>query len=150
MNAAAAIIEMQNVWTEVTGQPLKRALVERWFFEAWRAEITAAELRCVLEHLLAYNRKSEGAKFRIAVDRVLGDLGTFASLLGEAQATNRNRRPAATPREQVQAQRERPVDPEQASTLKSGAPAKLGDSPDFKALLEKIGNTTPAKPTGGK
>lgn len=171
MNAADAIKEMQTIWAAVTGQQVHPRLTERLFFEAWRMEITPDDLRCVLEYMLRYNRENVGgAQFRINVQKILGDLETFASTLAEARAKERNRRPAPTPREQVQALRERPVDPEQASTLKPvnwqsvrDVLKNIGEKPDAregvkdaKAATENSSPTSlpspPSReiPTGGK
>ncbi len=145
MNAAEAIKELHATWCEVTRQELHPRATERLFFEAWRMDITPDDLRCVLEYMQRYNRENAGgAQFRINVQKVLGDLETFASTLGEARAKERNRRPAPTPRDQVMAQRERPVDLEQASTM------KMGPTPDFKKVLQDIINTPPPIKPGGK
>jgi len=112
MNAADAIRELHSTWCEVTRQDLHPKATERLFFEFWRAEFTAQDLRCVLDHMQRFNRQNPGAQFRLHAQKVLGDLEMFASTLAETRAKERNRRPAPTARQQVEALRDRPVDAE--------------------------------------
>lgn len=128
MSASTAIAELQKTWAEVTGQTLHARATERLFFEFWNTGFTAEQLRCVLRHYLRLNKQyAGGAAFRINAQKILGDLETFASTLGEAEAYERNRRPQPTPRQQVEQLRERVVDADQASTLQPGAPKSFKD-----------------------
>ena len=136
MNPSELIPQLQAEWTRVTGQPLHARATERLFYEIARLDISADDLRCALEYMLAYNRKNAGgAQFRINAQKILGDPETFASTLGEALAWERNRRPKPTARQQVEVLRERPVDPEQASTLKP-----RNDWQSLKQVINAIGD----------
>lgn len=77
-------------------------------------EFTEDDLTCVLNDLMRFNRGSNGAKFRINLQKICGCAETFASLLGEARAKQRNKIKATTPQEQVLKEFRR--SPEQQST----------------------------------
>jgi hypothetical protein len=136
MNAPDAIKELQTTWNELTRQELHPKATERLFFEFWRNDFTSDDLRCVLMYYLRFNRENSGAQFRINAQKILGDLETFASTLGEARAKERNRRAAQTPREAVAALRTRPVDPEQSST--QGATVAAPVKGALRAALDEI------------
>ncbi len=74
---------------------------ERLFFEMAKLDLTPDDLQCVLKHCLAFNRKHPNTPMKIQVHKLCGDLEVFCSILGEARAMERNRRPAPTPKEQV-------------------------------------------------
>lgn len=92
---------LQFAWNKASGQILHAALTERIFFEANKMSITPDDVRCVVEHLKRFNKRSDGAKFRINCYKVMGDLECFASTLAEARGAERNHRPAPTEREKV-------------------------------------------------
>jgi hypothetical protein len=112
---------LHSAWCKASGQQLHERLTERIFFEAEKMGITADDVRCVVEFLTRFNKRSDGAKFRINAFKVIGDLETFAATLAEARAVERNRRPAPTEKEKVVEAFRPTVDPEQVSTLSLGA-----------------------------
>ncbi len=105
--------QLLAAWNSATGQDVRPRAVERILFELWRADYTPADVTLVVDFLRRQNAKLQGAQFRINIFKVLGDVETFESTRAEAAAMQRNRRPPATPRQQVEALRERPVDPEE-------------------------------------
>lgn len=131
MTTTDAISALHAAWCAASGQSaadVKIRLTERIWWELHRAEITPDDVRCVVDYLIRANRKNVGGpQFRITVTRICGDVENFASLLGEARAAERNRRPPPTPREKVEALRERPVDPEEARARVTGQFATLRD-----------------------
>ena len=109
------ILSLSAAWGRVSGQVVNARLTERIWWELARAGITADDIACVVDFLLRKNRKHAGGpQFSINVLKVCGDLENFATLLAEARAQERNRRPAPTPRDTVLAQQRPVVDPEAA------------------------------------
>ena len=104
--------QLLDAWNTATGQDVRPRAVERILFELWRSDYTPSDVTLVVTHLQRANARLNGAQFRINIFKVLGDLETFESTRAEASAAQRNRRPPPTPRQQVEALRERPVDPE--------------------------------------
>jgi hypothetical protein len=126
------ITALHAAWCESSGQlpeDVKLRLTERIWYELARAEVTPQDIRSVVAHLLRQNRKNAGGgrQFRINVSRVCGDVENFSSILGEARAVERNRRPPATPRETVLAQQRPVADPEAARAQAGEQFAKLRD-----------------------
>jgi len=129
------ITALHAAWCEASGQlpaDVKLRLTERIWYELARAEVTPDDIRSVVAHLLRANRKNAGGpQFRIAVHRVCGDVENFSSILGEARATERNRRPPPTARETVLAQA-RPVTDHEAARARAGEQFKT-----LKDILKK-------------
>jgi len=117
---AAPIATLQHAWCQASGQELNHKLCERVFYEAWKAGVTADDIRCVVEFMLRFNKRSDGAKFRVNAFSVVGDLEKLGALIAEARAAERNRRPTPTPKEQIIALREKVVDPEAADPRING------------------------------
>lgn len=111
------IPSLHAAWCSASGQELNPRATERIFFELAKMDFTADDVRIAVTHLMAFNRKSGGAKFRINAFKVLGDPETFASLVAEARAAQRNKRPAPTEKDKIIQLRERVVDAEQSSTM---------------------------------
>ena len=114
---------LHAAWCNATGQKLHPRASERILFELTKCDVTPAQLTLVVKHLQAQNRKfGGGASFRINLQKVCGCPETFLCVLAEAEAVQRNRRPAPSERDKIIALRERPVDAEQSSTLKDVHP----------------------------
>lgn len=111
---------LQSAWNKASGQVLHPALTERIFYEASKAGITPDDIRCTVEYLMRFNKRSDGAKFRINAFKVLSDLEHFASVLAEARGSERNRRPAPTEREKVLESFRPTVDPESVPNTSTG------------------------------
>lgn len=109
-----SLLDLQHAWCQASGQELNPKLCERVFYEAWKADVTGDDIRCVVEFMLRFNKRSDGAKFRLNAFTVVGDLEKLGALIAEARAAERNRRPAPTAKEQVVQLRERVVEPETA------------------------------------
>jgi len=92
---------LHKTWNQVTGQQLNPRATERLFFEFWSMDFTDQDLQCVLKYMIAYNRKHPNTPMKIQAHKVLGDLETFASVLSEAMALERNKPVKTTPRESV-------------------------------------------------
>jgi hypothetical protein len=95
------IKSIHAVWEKLTGQVVNIRATERIWYEFLAMEFTEADLACVLAQLTYFNRTSSGAKFRINLQKICGDLENFASLLGEARAKQRNKIKAPTSRDVV-------------------------------------------------
>ena len=115
------IEQLQTTWAELTKQELHARATERLFYEFNDMGFTDSDLRCVLNYLLRFNRNNDGAKFRINAVKIVGDLENFASLLGEARAIERNRKPSSTPRDNV-LQAFRPGIPDGQTTTHTARP----------------------------
>lgn len=88
-------------WCVVTGQELHFRATERLFYELFKMDFTEDDLKCVLNHVLAYNRTHKHAPMKVQVHKLLGDLEIFASILAEARAKDRSKPKSATPKEIV-------------------------------------------------
>ena len=119
-----AIQEMHAAWESASAQEVNYRATERIFYEAHNMGFTPDDLKIAVKHLIRFNNRSEGAKFRINVFRVLGDLESFAALVGEAKATDRNRRPAPTPKDKVIQLREHVINPDEAPVNDTSVPVK--------------------------
>lgn len=95
------INQLHKTWESVTGQVINLRATERIWYEFASMDFTEDDLRCVLADLMRFNRASNGAKFRINLQKICGDPETFASLLGEARAKERNRKKPPTAKDQV-------------------------------------------------
>ena len=92
-------------WCSLTAQDLKYQPCERILYDYLKAEFTEADLEAVLMFMLHQNSKREPRyRDRLLFHRIMGDLETFNSRLGEAGAWLRNRRPKPTAKDNVLAQ----------------------------------------------
>lgn len=90
------------VFCKLSGQELRYLPCERMLFDYHRAGFEADDLRCVLTFMLWQNSKRESQyRNRILFHRIVGDLETFNSRLGEARAWERNRKRPMTEKESV-------------------------------------------------
>lgn len=110
-----SIETLHQSWQTHTQQKIHIRACERLLFDLAQTDVTADDVRCVVQYLQRLNKTSD-FKFQIQFHRVM-ELERFHSLLGEARAKERNRRPAPTPKEQVQQQYAQVLDPEQTSTM---------------------------------
>jgi hypothetical protein len=95
------ITQFHSTWNQITGQELNLRATERLFYELWKLEFTPDDLACVLKYMLAFNRKHPECPMKVQAHKVMGDPETFASVLAEARAKERNRPRPATPKEAV-------------------------------------------------
>jgi hypothetical protein len=87
-------------WCEITGQEVKYRPVERLLWEFHQMDFTADDLRCVVQGMKRHNSKSD-SKYKIQLHKVIGDLETFASMLAEFRAKERNRPKPPSPAQRV-------------------------------------------------
>lgn len=94
---------IHSTFCKLTSQPdLKYQPCERQLYEFHTAGFTEADLTSVLTFMLWCNRKREPRyRDRILFHRIVGDLETFNSRLGEAKAWDRNRKKPETPRQKI-------------------------------------------------
>lgn len=97
----STIESLHAVWNTTTGQQLNLRATERIFYEVSKMDFTPDDLLCMLKHVLAYNKSHSSAPMKVQVHKLLGDLETFASILADARARERNKPPKPTPREIV-------------------------------------------------
>jgi len=91
-----------NMFCKLSGQELKYQPCERLLWEFYNCGFTEDDLRCVLTFLLWQNQKRESQyRNRILFHRIIGDVETFNSRLGEARAWERNRKVAPTAKARV-------------------------------------------------
>lgn len=112
-----ALQDLHTAWENASAQTVNFKATERIFYAAHMMDFTPDDVTIAVKHLIRFNNRSDNAKFRINVFKILGDLEYFASLVAEARAVDKNRRPAPTPKQVVQSQREQIVDPEESSLL---------------------------------
>ena len=95
------IQSLHSCWCQTTGQPLHFKATERLFYEMAKLDFVSDDLLCVLKFVLSYNKTHQNAQMKVQVHKLCGDLETFASILGEARAKERNKIPKPTPKEIV-------------------------------------------------
>lgn len=117
------IASLHAAWELASKTTLKLKVWERGIASFIEAGFTEDDVRCVF----AYARR-ENAKFTSAIQgftitpfKVFDfEYRWFDSLLSQARASERNRRPAPTERDKVIALREKPVEPETADLRING------------------------------
>jgi len=119
------ISDLHELWCSLTQQELHKKSTERLFWQFNNDGFTADDLRCVVTYMQRCN--ANGQHYKIQAHKVLGDLEVFASVLADAKAKARNRRPPPTEKEKVVALRERVVEPETADPRINGTGRHLGD-----------------------
>lgn len=117
---------LHGAWCRASSQELNFKATERLFYELHKLDFTPSDVTVAVEHLMRFNKRSDGAKFAIRANKVL-EPETFSCLVAEARAVLRNRRPAPTEREKVADLRERVIDKDQASTLNQTHPHSFGE-----------------------
>lgn len=115
-----AVILLHQAWCNAAAQELSYKASERIFYELHKLDFTADDVTLAVKHLIRFNNKSGGAKFRINAFKICGDVESFASLVAEAKAMLRNTRKAQTASDKVLADYERVVDPELADSRIKG------------------------------
>lgn len=92
------ITDLHACYCRMTGLEVKQAIHERAWFDFIAKGFTGDDLRCVLEYLLAQNRTMKGeARFSLRLNRLLDfTYEHFDSILAEARAKEKNRRPKRT------------------------------------------------------
>lgn len=121
------VILLHAAWCNASGQELSYRASERIFFELHKLDFTPDDVTLAVKHLIKFNAKSGGAKFRINAFKICADVESFASLVAEAKAVMRNVRKAQTASEKIMAAYERPVDPEMADNRTNGNGKHLKD-----------------------
>lgn len=129
-----AITDLHDAWCSASGQELNRAATERIFYSASQLGFVPYDVTLVVDHMIRFNKKSGGAKFRINAFKVMGDLELFASMLAEVKAMKKNSRPPQTPKQQVEQLRERVIDKEESSTMRLTPGCHISD------VLKTLGN----------
>lgn len=100
MNDDAKLIHA--AFTEESGAEPNYRVHERAYHDFIATGYTVADLRLVMQHLKSENKKMNGAKHSLRLDRLLDfDYRRFDSLLNCAKAQHRNRIKPPTPREAV-------------------------------------------------
>jgi hypothetical protein len=129
-----ALHDLHSAWQDASGQEVNYRATERIFYAAHQMDFTPDDVKIAVKHLIRFNNKNEGAKFRINVFKIIGDLESFAALVAEARAVDKNRRHAPTPKQQIQRAYEQVQDAEQSSLL---TVTSTGGR-TFKQVLESI------------
>lgn len=119
-----AIIALHAAWESASAQEVNYRATERIFLEAHNMGFSGDDIKVAVKFLIRFNNKSDGAKFRLNVFKVIGDLESFAALVGEARAVDRNRRAEPTPKDKVIQLREHVLNPDEAPTADTAVPAK--------------------------
>lgn len=88
-------------WNSLTGQELHFRATERLFYELFKMDFTEDDLKCVLRHVIGYNKTHPHAPMKVQAHKLLGDLEVFGSILAEARAKERNRPKPPTAKEIV-------------------------------------------------
>jgi hypothetical protein len=97
---------------------------ERIFLEAHNMGFSADDVKIAVKYLIRFNNKSDGPKFRVNVFRVIGDIESFAALIAEARAVDRNRRADPTPKDKIVALYQQTQNPDEAPTVETAVQAK--------------------------
>lgn len=119
------ISDLHELWCSLTQQELHKKSTERLFWQFNNEGFSPDDLRCVVGYMQRCN--TNGQHYKIQAHKVLGDLEVFASVLADAKAKARNRRPPPTEKEKVVALRERVVEPETADPRINGTGRHLSD-----------------------
>lgn len=110
----AALQSLHATYCSMTGRHVTYRIHESVFADFIKKGFTEHDLRIVLAHLLSENRRMRGARYSLALDKLLDwEYRHFDSLLSEAKAKYRNHR-KPTPRDKALAAYMKPVDPELA------------------------------------
>ena len=125
---SAELQAIHSVYCIESGMSPTYAVQERAYHDFLSKGFTVDDLRLVLRHLKRENQRMNGASYSLRVDRIFDfDYRRFDAFLSEARATNRNRRPAPTAKDNVIQLRERVVNPEQSSTMPDKPPRSFAD-----------------------
>lgn len=90
------------VFCSATGTTPNLMIHERAYADFIAHGFTGDDLRCVLDYLRRENKRMNGAKFSMRLDRLLDfEYRHFDSILCEARARERNQKQPLTPREKV-------------------------------------------------
>ena len=119
-----ALQDLHAAWESASGQEVNYRATERIFYAAHQMDFTADDVKIAVKHLIRFNNKNDGAKFRINVFKIIGDLESFAALVAEARATDRNRRANPTPKDKVIQLREHVINPDEAPQADTSVNAK--------------------------
>lgn len=104
---------IHDCYVAMTGKCVKYSVHEAVYHHFTQKGFTCDDLRLVLEYLASENRRMRGAQYSTRHDKLFDwDFQHFDSLLSEAKARYRNRRPKLTGKAKVLAQYERKVNSE--------------------------------------
>lgn len=116
------VAELHRVYCALTGSSAKLMVWERDWLAFSQTGYTKEDLQSVLFWILRENKKLEKKYQRsVWLSKLIGDLRHFDDMLNEAQASNRNHKPA-TPKAQVLQQFRGMSEPEV-----NGAAKRVGD-----------------------
>lgn len=118
------VAALHAAWESAAAQEVNARATERIFLEAHNMGFTPDDVKIAVKFLIRFNNRSEGAKFRINVFKIVGDLESFAALVAEARAMNRNQRKEPTPKDKIIDLRERVIEPDAAPQADTSVPAK--------------------------
>lgn len=121
------VISLHQAWCNASAQELSYKASERIFYELHRLDFTADDVTLAVKHLIRFNTKSGGAKFRINAFKICGDIESFAALVAEAKAVLRNTRKAQSASEKIMAAYEQVQNAEQADPRINGAGRHVSD-----------------------
>lgn len=93
---------IHSAFFEESGAEPNYRVHERAYHDFISTGYTVADLRLVMQHIKSENKKMNGAKHSLRLDRLLDfDYRRFDSLLTEAKAIRRNRIPKPTEKEKT-------------------------------------------------
>lgn len=125
-----AIEALHAAWEKASGTTLKLRIWERGIADFIEAGFTCEDIQIVFRYARRENAKFTSAiqGFTITPFKVFDfEYRWFDSLLSQARASERNRRPPPTEKEKVVALRERVVEPETADPRINGTGRHLSD-----------------------
>lgn len=111
--------QLHSIFCKETGREACFPIWQRAYLDYLSKGYTCADLSLVLRYIKRENNRMNGAAFSLRQDKLFDfEYMHFDALLNEARAKDRNRRPAPSPKSQIIAAYEKPVDTEQSSLLK--------------------------------